>query len=111
MQIRFLESISFLIFHEGDEEDVAGSSLRGHGTDGGLSDARRVGLGLDRLDIHPLAQTQVRARAPTLQGALGLLYMTRMCGCSKQGGNEKFIRIWCRSGINHILFIVVFCVG
>lgn len=62
---------------------------------------------MDRLDIHPLAQTQVRARAPTLQGALGLLYMTRMCGCSKQGGNEKFIRIWCRSGINHILFIVL----
>lgn len=40
-----LESSPFLIPREGDEEEVAGSSTSGHGTDGGLSDARQAGLG------------------------------------------------------------------
>lgn len=62
-----LESNHFLISHEGDEEEVAGSSMWGHGTDGGLSDARQVGLGLDRLHVH--TDTQVRGGAMIRQGS------------------------------------------
>lgn len=72
----FLESIIFffLISREGDEEDVADSSMWGHGTDGGLSDARQVGLGWDRL--HTLTHIRTGQREGTdTPGGLQILFI------------------------------------
>lgn len=59
----FLESLHSLISHEGDdEEEVAGSSVRGHRTDGGLSDSCQVGLGSNRLHTHTHMSIQTGQR-------------------------------------------------
>lgn len=55
--MNFLESIHSLISHEGDKEEVAGSSVWGHRTDGGLSDSCQEGIGSNRLHTRTHAHT------------------------------------------------------
>lgn len=75
----FLESIYSLISHESDEEEVAGSSVRGHRTDGGLSDPRQVGVGSNRLHTRTHTHTRSEGGHQYSRG-LQVVLMTRKYG-------------------------------